>query len=91
MPQYVDRMTRDEVRACIRDLERTIRLKRRNKTWSPDEWIIFAPKQVIDTLRAEGGGSPHERTRIELLGEYFTARAGAMPDLRRKFGYVHRS
>lgn len=85
MPQYFDRMTTTEVRTVVKDLEATIRTKRKAKSWNPHDWIVFAPRQVINVLKAEEGITKSGSPKVRILDDHFDVRVGAMPDVRKKF------
>lgn len=85
MPLYLDKLTPTEVRMVIRNLEATIRVKRKAKSYNANDWIVFAPKQVINVLKAEEGITKRGTPKVRILDEHFDVRVGAMPDVRRKF------
>lgn len=91
MPQYLDRLTPTEVRECIKDLEKTLRKLQKRKDWNAGDYIMFAPKQVILTLRAEVGSVTKGTKKVHILNEFLDVRVGTMPDIRKKFGYMHRT
>ncbi|MGB3327647.1 MAG: hypothetical protein WBA46_01770 [Thermomicrobiales bacterium] len=90
MTQYYGRMTPQEVRKVIAELERSVRAKRRAKSYAPVDWIVFAPKQVIETLRVENAEMRKGGAFVELLGDTFLAREGALPNILRKYNYLGR-
>lgn len=79
-------MTGQDDEQIIVYLEKRMRTFAKGKTFNPDNYICFAPKSVIATLRYRG----NTKSDVIIAGHKVRCRVGSYPEIQRRTTGVRR-